>query len=109
MTPFEAKAEHVLARAYRGIHHVRFWSRRHVAPDGRALSVSIYPGISTFDGDELTRLVVAAHEECCRIEIHPGGPGLLKLWLSERVRDGSIYDSHPTIEQAVEFYRMGRR
>lgn len=96
----ENRVEAVLARAYLGIHHVPFWSRR--KPSGNhGVNVTIYDGISTFDYDTLTRLVVAAHDEAVRVEICSGGPRQLVLHLHPRQREGDITERHAAIEEAV--------
>lgn len=43
------------------------------------LSVLVESSMSTFDTDELTRLVVAAHQHRCRVELRPWHP-----WADER-------------------------
>jgi len=103
----EAKAEAVLARAYLGIHHVPYWRRRQ--PSGNhGVKVTIQDGISSCDYDTLTRLVVAAHDECVRIEICSGGPRQLVIHLHPRVREGDITERHPTMEEAVVSARRSR-
>lgn len=101
----EAAAERVLARAYAGIHHVEGWSRRR--PWGDGLVVTVPGGLSTYDFDVLTRLVVAAHDECVRVQIEPGGPRQLRLAFHVRQREGSMFERHPTIEEAVVRARGG--
>lgn len=99
----ERRAACVLERAYRGLHRVRYWDRRTVSE--RSVTVSVPGEISTYDWDVLTRLVIAAHDGAVRVDISPGGPGLLRLVLSPRERTGGITWSHPTMEQAIETTR----
>ena len=100
LIPGEEACARVLARAYRGIHHVPYWRRR--KPWGNGIAVSVQGRMATFDFDVLTRLVVAAHDECVRVEIVPGGPGLLKVCLHPRKdRVGPVWERHPTIEDAI--------
>lgn len=91
--------------------------------------------LATFDGSALTRLVLAAHDKAARVEIrprlfqyhdtdvvlsewdrerhefvetdeHPAYPtACLEVLVSARKRDGSMYETHPTIEQAVAVNR----
>lgn len=101
------RIERVVARTYRGIHHAPYWRRREER--GFCIAVSVPAMISTYDYDELTRLVLAAHDEAVRVEICPGGPGMLRLFLSPRLRESdSSVTRHPTIEQAVEQFRSTR-
>lgn len=100
----ERRTERVLAVTYRGIHHVPYWNRRRKI-GSHSLKVSVLSGLSTWDYDELTRLVIAAHDECVRLEIHSSAPRMLRLSFSLREREGNITERHPTIEQAIERIR----
>lgn len=94
------RMESVLSVAFRGIHHVPKITKY---GDGNQFwAVNVRSGIATFDSDQLTRLVLAAHHFAVRVEIQSSGPGLVKLLLHTRKRDGNIYESHPTIQQAIE-------
>jgi len=97
----EAKVERILARAYRGIHHVEGWRRRR--PFGDGVSVIVPDGIATYDLDHLTQLVVGAHVECVRLEVMAGGPRRLKLAFHERTRreGGHVWERHPTMVQVL--------
>jgi hypothetical protein len=99
----EQRLEAVLARAYRGLHHVPNEIKKHP----RYWETNVYDSISTFDFDVLTRLVLAAHRYAVRLEIDSSGPSLLKLRLFARVRHGNRYDRHPTIEEAIADYMIG--
>lgn len=102
----EAAAERVLARAFGGIHHVPEWSRREDGGTDGVIVRMHYPpgGLATYDYDNLTRLVVAAHDEHVRVAIHPGGPRGMRLVLTLRRewQEPSISRGHPTMEQALE-------
>lgn len=108
--PLSEKARVVLARAYRGIHHVT-GTIRDFNPEkmnGRT-EVNVYGGLATVDFDTLTRLVISAHDECLRMEIKPSGPGRLKLVFTNRVRNGEgMFDSCPIIEDAIAKFRHSR-
>ena len=106
LAPLEDRVRAVLATAFRGIHHVPGWRQR--KPFGEGLTVTVIADLSTFDGDYLTRLVVAAHEECVRMTVDPGGPRRLCLRFWSRMREGRLYERHPTIEQAVASVRAER-
>lgn len=97
----ERRCERVMAIAYRGIHHVPYWRKRRWCGEIGIL-VSVPASLSTFDFDNLTRLVVAAHDECVRVEVVGGAPHLLKLLLNVREgRSGAVWARHDTIEEAV--------
>lgn len=103
--PFKERAEWVLSRTFRGLHHVDIdrikwheWFCEYSALDG----------ISTFDYDHLTRLVIAAHDACLRVSICASGPRMVKISIGYREsRGGDINERHPTIEQAIETMRAG--
>jgi hypothetical protein len=60
----------------------------------------------TWDSNQLTLLVLLAHEMCVRVEVKPCNMQYLKLCFSPRdCRDGDIYKRHPTIEQAAASLR----
>lgn len=101
-----AAAERVLARSFGGIHHVEGWGRREYhGPNTILVRIHTPPGgLSTYDFDQLTRLVVAAHDEHVRLALHPGGPYGFKLVMTLRRewQTPTITDGHPTMEQALE-------
>lgn len=100
------KATRILSKVYGGDHHIP----GKIKDKGHFVECNIWKTLSTYDNTELTRLVIAAHDECCRIAIQPGGPGYLKLLFSNRKRpegcgEDPIMDGHVTIEEAIEVYR----
>lgn len=97
------RIESTVARAFRGLHHVRR-IKRHSAT---FWEVNVFDGISTFDHDTLTRLVIAAHDYAVRVELSQSGPGQIKIHLHARKREGAMHERHPTIEQAIEQFRGG--
>lgn len=95
-----AKTEAVLAFAYGGLHHVPGKIREKAG--GLYFEVNIFGGLATYDFNELTRLVVACHEHCVRMEITNSGPGMIKLMFHDRKREGRMYERHPTLRKALE-------
>lgn len=76
-------------------------------PCGYGIEVNVFAGgLSTFDTDRLTRLVLLAHDRCIRIELGASSPRRVKLRLHQRhVRTGSSMKRHPTIEEALAVHR----
>lgn len=111
LTEFHRLALTVLQRGMgTGIHNVQAnWERAEFHP--RFLRVVIRcHGWATFDFSELTRLVIAAHDACVRVQIEPRARDYLAVFLSPRDRDATgMASRHPTIEQAVEDFRGGRK
>ena len=57
---------------------------------------------ATFDNNQLTRLVVMAHDRCIRAELSPRSGRSMTLTLHKRAgRDGRMFERHPTMEVAV--------
>lgn len=103
LEPFEVRAERVLAIAFRGIHHAgNIRKKSGVWPTWKT---SVYGGLATFDHDKLTRLVIAAHDHCVRVEVTSSGPRLVKILLHDRKREGGFSERHPTIEEAIAAVR----
>lgn len=95
--------------AFRGLHHVHSYKRVDRRPPGE-WKVVVWRGLATADWDQLTRLVLFAHERAVRVEIAPHGPFLLALHMSARIRKpGHGMEHHPTIEEAVANIRRGRK
>jgi hypothetical protein len=77
-----------------------------VKPCGNGIKVSVSAGLSTFDNDNLTRLVLLAHDRCVRIELAQGGPCRTGIVLHRcHTRKGGVFNGYPTIEQAIEAHR----
>ena len=98
--PYE-EAEEFFSELYLGKHH--FPSK--IKPYGQGWHINHWGDLSTFDFDTLTRLVFLAHDSCTRVEISQGGPRAVKIAIWKRQRTGSIYERHPTIEDALKTWR----
>lgn len=89
-----------------------FFGEHHIPGDvkafGRGWKVNAYSGwLSTFDYDNLTRLVFLAHDRCVRAAIVQGGPGRIGIAIWKRHgRNGDMYSRHPTIKCALVNWRM---
>lgn len=84
---------------FRGQHHIG----AEIKPHGNGWCVNTYQTIfATFDYSGLTRMVLMAHKYAVRVEIKPSGPGMLKICIWQRQRDGDLCKRHPTIEQAIQ-------
>ncbi|MHC4748413.1 MAG: hypothetical protein ACYTFW_00930 [Planctomycetota bacterium] len=75
---------------------------------GHGWSVNHYGDLPTFDFDTLTRLVFLCHDWCVRGAIQQSGPGMVKICIWQRShREGSMFERHPTIEDALKIWREG--
>lgn len=65
------------------------------------VQVVVRAELATFDGDELTRLVMAAHRERVRLAVIAHCRGHLRLLLHPRQTTGSSMERHPGPERLV--------
>lgn len=68
---------------------------------GKGIAVSHFGGVDTFDGDEMTRLVLVAHADLVRISVVNGGPQQVKLEAHPRKESGSLYERHPSLDDLI--------
>lgn len=103
----EQKAIDFFSEFYGGEHHIpnykvyRFgsgWMVRHNRGD-----------LATYDSNELTRLVLMAHDKCYRISVNPQNANTMKICIWERQREGGMMERHPTIEQALERFNQNKK
>ena len=107
MSDFGRQVADLLGQWYAGIYHGSWESFRKA--DWKSdlwISIVHYGPLSTFDFDNLTRLVVLCHDRMIRCEIVGCGPKYMRLNFSPRKnRDGHTYERHPEIETAVKAIR----
>lgn len=74
----------------------------------RGVETSIYAGASTFDDNQLTRLVLVAHRLGVRIEIGSSNPGRIKLIAHARYTnddknsDLNFTERHPSLDHLAK-------
>lgn len=107
VSDFGTKVADILGQAYCGIYHLDPGQIR-AAEWGSKYRVEIRVSrhLSTFDTNELTRMLVLCHDAKIRLEIAPCNMQLLRLifWCRE-ANEQHIYDRHPSMEQAIEAVR----
>jgi len=98
----------LLGQAYLGIYHIQDsvlnkkvdWSNNYW------IAINIYGGLSTFDFDMLTRLVVMSFDRMIRIEVNPRTFRHLQLMFHKRkVREGDINERMPYLEDHIKRIR----
>lgn len=90
-------------RVLHAVHPVHHWpsyaTKAGIIRNPWGIEVRYRGGMATFDGDELTRLVVAAHRERVRASLSARCRGVLTLMLHPRAEDGSLFQRHPGPER----------
>ena len=108
MSPLGIAVANLLGEMVRGIYHLDVnkvdWSEQ------RRLVVNLdkYGSrrLSTWDWDELTRLVLLCHDRALRVELKPCNFRIIRLIFSQRTcRTGDFCTLHPTAEEALERHR----
>lgn len=97
-------ASYALAVIRGGYHHLN--KVKECGP--RGVETNVYAGISTFDDNLLTRIVLVAHQMGVRIEIGSSGPGRVKLMAHARYTSDDknsgleFWDRHPSLDHLAE-------
>lgn len=124
LSPLGEAVADVLGQVYLGIYHFPHGYLDTVKWDCPYFIQVPVPnsGIATFDGMDLTSLVVLCHDRCIRLHLDIGTISLrgesprtgrttkykvncIMLSFSPRNRDGGFSARHPTMEQAIETVR----
>ncbi len=94
------RVEKVVALAFGGLHNVdrlRFY--------GFYATCGTHGGeLATWDGNRLTALVVAGHDQGVRVSVSARGMRLEVMLHPRRCRAGRIAHRHPTLEDAIARY-----
>lgn len=101
MSEFGRLVADVLGQAFLGIYHIERYIRGTDWTSELWIRVCYRGGLATTDGNELTRLVLLAHDACVRLEIEPCNMNFVYLTFTPRKREGSTMDSHPTMEANI--------
>lgn len=108
LTEFNRRAIGLLCRGFGlGPWNIQVnWDRVKWGAERHTEFITSAHGLSTWDFNRLTRLVIGAHDECIRVEISPRAFRYLSIQMWPRDgREGCMSRRHPTIEQAIESYR----
>jgi hypothetical protein len=115
LSPFGAEVADILGQVFQGIYHIdsEVLHKRCQWDNERYIEVvmpdSTNCGLSTYDFNNLTTLVVLCHDRCVRLSIYAAAPNRLRLMFHKREgRTGSINEKHPTLEEAVRGIRERR-
>lgn len=99
--PFEEKIELFIDYVFGGRHHTRAVEQKELC-----YFIKFWDDISTWDGNKLTKIVVAAHDLGLRVDAEPNGMRGMRLMIHNRKQRDGISKGHPTLEQHLE--KIGR-
>ena len=108
LSPLGRNVADLLGDVFFGIYHLDHKALRRVdwGNDHHICFSLGWHQLSTFDTDELTRLVVLCHDRMIRCSIEARTHKHLGLIFHQRQnRNGDFYERHPTIEHAIEKIR----
>jgi hypothetical protein len=75
----------------------------------RYIAVKWFGSMATFDFNQLTRLVVLAHDMCIRADIAGLSRNYLQITFHPRtLREGRMSERHPTLEEHIQQLRGGK-
>ncbi len=94
----EQEAKEFFIEFFHGEHHFPSTMK----PFGSGWCINSKRNLSTYDGDDLTRLVFMAHNHAFRVELQSAGIAGIKIIIHKRQREGRLFERHPTIEQAIQ-------
>lgn len=109
ISPLGKNVADLLGDVFAGIYHLDYNALRKVDwSDKRCIQFVLgWHDLSTFDCDELTRLVVLCHDRMLRMSIEASTHKYLKLTFHCRnKRNGNQFERIPTIEQAIHRIRQ---
>jgi hypothetical protein len=102
MSPFGEKVADLLGDLFLGIYHIERDVRRAEWSTRGWISMTFVGNAwATWDGENLTRLVVLAHDRCIRVSMEAAAPRVMRIDFHPREREGPIYRRHPTLEWAA--------
>lgn len=108
--PAAERMQAVLASVFGGMHHVYSLKKANEGTQREYWTVIHSGDLATFDFDLMTALVIFAHDYGVRVSLQNGGPRALKIILHARAkRDSSMFDRHPTLEDATTQIRKRER
>ena len=107
MSPLGESVADLLGDVFLGIYHLDFKALNRVCWEDDYVVIFVYRGdLATVDFNQLTRLVVLAHDRMLRISIEGVGPGYMKLIFHQRhKRTGSMSERCPTIEEHIKLIK----
>jgi hypothetical protein len=105
---FGSQVAEIIGTVYKGIYHID-QTAQHKRTEWHSdswIEITISNSLATYDGNQLTQLVVLCHDAAIRLEIRASCRGYLKLCFSPRdATSKSTFYRHPSLEQAIQYIR----
>lgn len=96
--PFAEKIELFIDYVFGGRHRTFAVEQKEVC-----YYIKFWDNLATWDGNKLTKIVVAAHDLGLRVDAEPNGMRGMRLMVHNRaLREGRTMERHPTLEQHLE-------
>jgi len=104
---WHSRCENVLSYTFNGLHNVP-GNVKYKNADGEwpSVEVCVSGGLSSYDFDRLTRLVMAAHRYLVRVDVSAASSRYIRITLTPRLasRPGlSMFDKHPSLADLREY------
>lgn len=97
------QAKEFFSEFYNGEHHIPGFEPK---PYGLGWIIIHDRGdLATFDFNQLTKLVVMAHDKCIRTSVEEHSKNAVKIAIWKREREGSMSDRHPDLESHIKTLR----
>jgi hypothetical protein len=108
MSPLGESVADLLGDVWRGIYHLDTPALQRVdwMDDYSIRFILSYRNLATWDGQELTMLVVLSHDRLLRLDIDAVAPHRIELLFHQRKEwNGDISEGMPTVEQHIGMIR----
>lgn len=106
LSPVGRAAADLLGDVFLGIYHLPMRSLQKVEWQNPSfIEITIDCGLSTYDDDLLTRIVLLAHDRVLRVHVRGVANGYMRMMISQRRREGDLYNRHPAMEEHIKTLR----
>jgi len=107
ISPLGEAVADLVGQVFLGIYHLPTAALKKVEwDDDYIIRLVIGKSLCTVDNNELTRLVVLAHDRLIRVDIEGAAPRYLRLIFHQRTaREGSLTERCPTMEEHIKVIR----
>lgn len=105
ISPLGTRVANLLGHLFKGLYHIDTEAIKADWSSDHHIKVSFAGELATWDANQLTELVVMAHDAAIRVSVRPYGPRNLLLLFHPRKRNGGTFERHPSLEDHVSQLR----